>query len=135
MAYSVNGDVFAELTRLWSSLGQEDIKCGLPGYYSDKLAVDGLSRDIYLTAREISKKAGGETAKLEYDGNRIGQGWELLKNEVFDLLYTASGRRAYGPLIWPERTANDENAAGAPSLDPEKEQIGLSWSSEADRQT
>ncbi|KAM0722533.1 hypothetical protein Q7P37_001974 [Cladosporium fusiforme] len=122
-----DADMIDQLEGWWRLLGQEDIGCGLPGFYSSELAATCLSRDLFLLARGVFRDnitlLNNEMNTKSLDSLR-----DYLREEVQDMLCT--GTRSYGPSIW-HGTPSDETQTADPSISPTSH--ALSWSSEEHR--
>lgn len=114
-----------ELKQHWTTLGQDDFGCGLPGYYSANIPVTCIGRDIYLAARTICEKSA--TLKPDMDAAALERMRKALKNDVLEGLL-----KNYGPLIW----ANEERrkyGLAEEFFGSEDDSTTLLWRDEDDR--
>lgn len=114
-----------ELKQHWTTLGQDDFGCGLPGYCSANMSVTCLGRDIYLAARTICEKSG--TLKPDMDAAALGRMRKALKDGVLEGLL-----KNYGPLIWAN-VGRKEDVLAEELFGSEDDSATLLWRDEDDR--
>lgn len=128
MAY-YDAAMFDHLERLWKDLGQEEISCGLPGFYSSKLAVTCLSYDNFLMAREMARS--DKTVISEGTNPQAFKTFEeYVRLQVEEMLQT--GTQSYGQTIWSDFPA-DGTLPADQLVEPSTTSPNLQWSSEVDR--